>query len=319
MPWHIGSSDQCPAGKPYAVIKNGTSEVSGCHESREKARRQMAALYASEPKAVLPVKAQVMDTDELEAWFAGRIPRRILSLPFGGPIPSAKSKIGVDLDGEWMGPDLDPYGPHKALRETRDRLVDFHHSFAPPGPGHGDPTGVMRGVILGKSVLDTEPEEDGYWSDIWLRYGEKRLALVKSLIKRGGQLFGSSQPAGGVVKDPETGEIKVWPHLLQTLSPSPQNTLAVLKPKAALDLIDNHFPVHNALKAFLTDLDNLGADLPLTSYLDGGAGDVAAKAGRVLSARNERALREALTTFQSLLDEMVAQRDQATPTEGDAS
>ena len=273
-------------------------------------------MESTQAKAVLPVKAQVMDADELEAWFAGKIPRRILSLPFGGPIPSAKSTLGVDLDGEWFGPDLDPYGPHKALRETRDRLVDFHHSYAPPGHGYGDPTGVMRGVILGKSVLDPEPEEDGYWSDIWLRYGEKRLALVKSLIKRGGQLFGSSQPAGGVVKDRETGEIKVWPHLLQTLSPSPQNTLSVLRPKAALDLIDPTFPVHDSLKAFVADLDNLGADLPLTSYLDGGAGDVAAKAGRVLSARNERALREALSIIQAHLDEMAGTQP---PTEGDAS
>lgn len=272
-----------------------------------------------EPKAAIPVKAQLMDADELEAWFAGKIPRRILSLPFGGPIPSAKSSLGVDLDGEWFGPDLDPYGPHKALRETRDRLVDFHHSFAPPGAGYGDPTGVMRGVILGKSVLDPEPEEDGYWSDIWLRYGEKRLALVKSLVKRGGQLFGSSQPASGVVKDPETGEIKVWPHLLQTLSPSPQNTYSVLRPKAMLDAIDSTpFPVHDALKAFLSDLDNLGADLPLTSYLDGDRGDVAAKAGRVLSARNERALRDALALIQKHLDEMAGVPTEP-PTEGDAS
>ena len=268
----------------------------------------------TEPKAVLPVKAQVMDTDELEAWFEGKIPRRILSLPFGGPIPSAKSALGVDLDGEWFGPELDPYGPHKALRETRDRLVDFHHSYAPPGAGYGDPTGVMRGVILGKSVLDPEPEEDGYWSDIWLKYGEKRLALVKSLIKRGGQLFGSSQPAGGVVKDRQTGEIKVWPHLLQTLSPSPQNTLSVLRPKAALDLIDSTFPVHHALKAFVADLDNLGADLSLTSQ-QVAAGDVTAKAGRVLSATNERTLREA----KELLDRVLRLLNPTPSVEGDAS
>ena len=280
----------------------------------------------SDQKAVLPVKAQLMDTDELEAWFAGRIPRRILSIPFGGPIPSAKSAIGVDLDGEWFGPGVDIYGPHKALRDTRDRLVDFHHSFAPPGPGYGDPTGRMRGAILGKSVVDEEPEEDGYWSDIWLKYGEKRLALVKSLIKRGGQLFGSSQPAGGVKKDPMTGEIKVWPHLLQTLSPSPQNTLSVIRPKAALDaIVADSIPVSDALVAFVTDLDNLGADLPLTSYLDGGTGDVAAKAGRVLSASNERALRERMADIQRQFAEVQAYLDRMShppseqPAEGDAS
>ena len=269
-------------------------------------------------KAVVPVKAQVMDGDELEAWFAGRIPRRILAIPFGGPIPSAKSALGVDLDGEWFSPRTDIYGPYPELRETRERLVDFHHSYAPPGAGYGDPTGVMRGVILGKSVLDPEPDEDGHWADVWLRYGEKRLSLIKALVKRGGQLFGSSQPVGGVKKNPETGEILVWPHLFQTLSPSPQNTYSVLKPKAVLDLIDSEsLPVNDAIRAFLTDLDNLGADLPLTSYPDGGAGDAAAKAGRVLSARNERALREALAAIGGILDAMATHPEP--PTEGDAS
>jgi hypothetical protein len=268
-------------------------------------------------KSVLPIKAQLMEEDELEAWFAGKIPRRILSLPFGGPIPSAKSSIGVDLDGEWFSPRTDPYGPYKELRETRDRLVDFHHSFAAPSRAHGDPTGVMKGVILGKAVLDKEPEEDGYWSDIWLRYGEKRLSLVKSLIKRGGQLFGSSQPVpapDAIKRDPATGEILVWPHWLQTISPSPQNTYSVIRPKAMLDAIDaDYIQVEGSLRDFLTDLDNLGADLPLTS--DGG--DVAAKAGRVLSARNERALREALSIFGEILEQMAATKPN--PAEGDAS
>jgi hypothetical protein len=276
----------------------------------------------SEPKAVLPVKAQVMDSDELEAWFAGKIPRRLLAIPFGGPIPSAKSSIGVDIDGDWFSERTDIYGPFPELRSTRDRLVDFHHAYRPPTPRQGDPTGVMNGAILGKSVLDDEPEEDGWWADVWLKHGERRVNLIKALIRRGGQLFGSSQrvPGNTLKQDPVTGEILQWPHLLQTISTSPQNTFSRFKPagaKATLDELDAaSIPVDDALKAFVTDLDNLGADLPLTSYLDGGAGEVAAKAGRVLSARNERALREALSIIQAHLDEMAGTQP---PTEGDAS
>lgn len=269
-------------------------------------------------KATLPLKAQTMEGNELEAWFAGKIPRRILAIPFGGPIPSAKSSLGVDLDGEWFSPRTDIYGPYDELRGTRERLVDFHHSFAPPGAAYGDPTGKMRGVILGKSILDDEPEEDGHWADVWLRYGEKRLSLIKALVKRGGQLFGSSQPVGKVRKDPDSGEILVWPHLFQTLSPSPQNTYSVLRPKAVLDTLEREqIPVTDSLKAFLADLDNLGADLPATSTPDGAWGEAAAKAGRVLSASNERALREALTSIADILDAMAAPHP--SPTEGEAS
>lgn len=269
-------------------------------------------------KALIPIKAQPLDEDELEAWFTGRVPRRLLAIPFGGPIPSAKSSLGVDIDGEWFSERTDIYGPFSDLRKTRERLVDFHHSYAPPSAAHGDPHGKMRGVILGKSILDEEPDEDGWWADVWLKYGERRLALVKSLVKRGAQLFGSSQPVPGdtVRKDPITGEIRQWPHLLQTLSPSPQNTYSRLVPaKAALDELDSaQFPVSEALRDFITSLDNLGSDLPSTP----GQGETAAKAGRVLSARNERALREALTVFHSILEEM-AQRDPSIPAEGDAS
>lgn len=49
MPWEIRQgTSQCSG---YGVFKEGTSELEGCHTSREAAERQMAALYASEPEA----------------------------------------------------------------------------------------------------------------------------------------------------------------------------------------------------------------------------------------------------------------------------
>lgn len=48
MPWHIGTSESCPASRPVAVIKTGTDEVAGCHESAAGAAEQIEALYASE-------------------------------------------------------------------------------------------------------------------------------------------------------------------------------------------------------------------------------------------------------------------------------
>ncbi len=52
MPWHIGKSKQCPASKPYAVIKDGDGSVAGCHASKEKAKKQLGALYASEERSM---------------------------------------------------------------------------------------------------------------------------------------------------------------------------------------------------------------------------------------------------------------------------
>ena len=49
MPYEVrAGSPQCPQGKPYAVMKSGTSQVMGCHETAAKAQAQVAALYANE-------------------------------------------------------------------------------------------------------------------------------------------------------------------------------------------------------------------------------------------------------------------------------
>lgn len=255
-------------------------------------------------KSLIPIKAKPIDDDELGAWFAGRVPRRLLAIPFGGPIPSAKSSLGVDLDGEWFSPRTDIYGTFPILRKERERPVDFHHGL--------DPTGMMRDTIIGKSILDPDPDEDGWWVDVWLKAGEKRLSLIKRLVERGAQLFGSSQAAYKKA-DPATGEILEWPFTIETLSTSPQNTYSVLRPAKA-DLHSAQFPVSEAMQDFITSLDNLGSDLTSTP----GQGETAAKAGRVLSARNERALRDALTLLSKHLDDMAGVQPH-NPTEGDAS
>jgi len=211
-------------------------------------------------KALIPVKAQPMEDDELTAWFEGRTPRRLLAIPFGGPIPSADGK-GRDLDGEYFDERTDIYGSIAGLRKTRERLVDWHH--------RGDD--LMRAHTLGKSVLDPDPEEDGWWADVWLKHGEKRIALIKRLVERGAQLFGSSEAAYKKA-DPD-GHITEWPMVLQTLTTSPQNTFSVLRPSKAM--LDDIEPVDPALRKVLLDLGALGSDLTPTLR-----GEVAAKAGR---------------------------------------
>lgn len=260
-------------------------------------------------KALIPLKAAPLDAAELEAWFSGRVPRRLLAIPFGGPIPKKGAPLGADLDGEWFDENTDIYGPYSVLRQERERLVDWHH--------REDPTGRMGNAIIGKAVLDDEPDEDGWWESVWLKAGEARLSLIKRLQERGAALFGSSEAI--FKKVDEAGRIVVWPYVRQTLSTSPQNTLSVLRPmKASLDALDStDLDVSASLRHFLVGVDNLGTDLGPTSRL-ATAGEGTAKAGRVLSARNERALRDALALLSKHLDDMAGVQNQ-TPTEGDAS
>lgn len=52
MPWHVvRDHSECPAGKPWAVVKNATGRVEGCHATEGEADDHMRALYANEPSA----------------------------------------------------------------------------------------------------------------------------------------------------------------------------------------------------------------------------------------------------------------------------
>jgi HK97 family phage prohead protease len=62
----VDRSESCPESKPFAVIKDDDGEVEGCHETEEAAKRQMAALYASEGKTMehATFKAVATTTDQ---------------------------------------------------------------------------------------------------------------------------------------------------------------------------------------------------------------------------------------------------------------
>lgn len=230
------------------------------------------------------VKAEPLSVSQLDRWLSGKIPRRILVAPFGGPRPNPYYAKGMDLDAEWFHEGTDFFGPYPALRQSRERLVDWHHMTFLPRENH-PAAEAMKGAIMGRVVLDAEPEEvDGFaglWGDFWANAGEKRRALMEWLEKRGHQLYGSSQPVQtGVVKNAKTGAIDVWPIRFHTISTTPQNTLALVPAlKAVLDSPDATEISIDALRALAVDLDNL-ADLERTS--SGQMGERRAK-GQVVS------------------------------------
>lgn len=264
-----------------ALSRIGDPSNEQCGKAHLEAHAEAADIGGG--KALLPVKAQLMDDAEEAAWFAGRTSRRLLAIPFGGPIPSPTSARGVDLDGEFFDEATDIFGPHRVLRQERDRLVDFHHGKSK----------LMARTVIGKATLDDEPDDEGWWVDFWFKAGEERVRLVKALQQRGAQLFGSSEPVKASVEIEPNGHIRVWPFLFETVSTSPQNTYSVFRAKAALEgATDAGITVSEAMRSLLSDAADLDAHLRRTS--GAGPGDDVAKAGRELSGTNEALIADAI-------------------------
>lgn len=227
---------------------------------------------------MLPIKATLLDDDS----FA------LLAIPFSGPIPNPNAPRGVDLDGEWFSERTDIKASWLPVR-----AVDWHHG--------ADQT--LKREVIGKAG-NLRMEEDGWWVDVWLEHGSRRLDLIRRLAEKGAQLFGSSESVQGMTRKARTGEILQWPYWRQTLSTSPQNTHSILRPlKAALeDAVTDYAPSPSFWADLTANLDTLGVSLRGPSD----QGDHGAKAGRVLSSVNEQALRKALEALDLTVGELNA-------------
>jgi hypothetical protein len=291
-----------------AHVRNALARLSQSpFEAKARPKVEAAAkeLGIGEGKALGELKAEPMTTSQLDRWLKGSIPRRVLVLPYGGPIPRAGAPLGVDIDDEWFDDDTDTVDGHAALKASNRRLVDFHHDL--------DPTGVMKGAILGHVAIDDTAdtatvdgeEYTGRWGDFWANAGEKRRQLVAYLERRSVPLYGSSQAA---YKKATRGHIDTWPLIRHTITTSPQNTYAVVPAIKALLTAPtlDEIPA-DALKALLVGLDTDTQELLLNSpaaavQASALVGDGVAKAGRVLSLKTIARLREAM----DILDGLVA-------------
>ena len=74
MPWEIKEGTAQCSG--YGVFKEGTDELEGCHDSKEKAQRQLAALYASE------------DVEKASPCWDGYVQRGTKPGKYGKPVPN---------------------------------------------------------------------------------------------------------------------------------------------------------------------------------------------------------------------------------------
>src|SRR6266498_1724356 len=60
LPWHLESNKSGCSG--WAVVKDQDGSIAGCHPTKAKAQKHMAALYANEPK----MKEQHMADDRID-------------------------------------------------------------------------------------------------------------------------------------------------------------------------------------------------------------------------------------------------------------
>jgi hypothetical protein len=178
VPWNIWKN-----GDEFCIYKEnpdgsqGEAVEGGCHQSRDEAERQLAALYASESKAVVAVKS---DSDE---WVLD-----VLGVPYGSP------------------DDRDAYGEY-FTKETAlwlDRIpkrpVVYYHGL---DEKQGDPE------VIGKE-LGWEKRADGVWFRVLL---DKTKDLARRVWRaaKDGLARASSGAISHLVRQTDDGEIVVWP------------------------------------------------------------------------------------------------------------
>lgn len=177
----------------------------------------------------------------LKAEHMGRSKWRVLAIPFGGEF-----KGGKDADGEFFSPrtDIKP-------EWFNERPTLWHHAMDP----------VVKDTTIGVQD-DLERDDLGWWGTVWLDRASRYHAQVDKMLAAG-KAFGSSGSMPHLVrKDDRTGEILVWPHIEQTITPTPINRLARIVPaKAVADFTLAGIELSPALRGLLADLETTADDL----------------------------------------------------------
>jgi hypothetical protein len=298
-----------------AHVRNALARLSQSpfgDKARAKVEAAAKKLGIGEPagKSFFDMKAGLLTERKTKLWLDGEIGRRVLVIPFGGPIPKAGLPNGVDLDDEFFDEDTDLVDGHDALKASQWRLMDWHHDDDHvPSRYQGGPALSMKGLVIGEIELEDDPDEFGHWASWWIKRGkanqqELGAKRVAALQEMGQPIWGSSLAA--YKKKADNGHIDAWPLIRHTASTSPRNHNAVIPPLKAL-LTDITFDdlSGGAMKALLEGYADqiellLGSpDAAVTTPATVGEGS--AKAGRVLSAKNRNDLRAAIDALTELL------------------
>jgi hypothetical protein len=139
---------------------------------------------------------------------------RILSIPFGGPVPNGK--MGADLAGEYFSPRTNLH--LDAIPELLPLLYD-----------HGTDRTLKNAVIGIADTSTFHKDELGWWIDSQLDRHSKYYMALKKLIEKK-VLHGSTASPTALNRKAADGEILDWWMCEQTLTPIPCNILSVASP-----------------------------------------------------------------------------------------
>lgn len=254
MPWHIAKSDECPASEPWAVIKDATGEVEGCHALEADAADQMQALYAQEGASarsyerrtfgfelriapeddgVLRGYAAVYDqmSEEMGGWL-GNWRERIAAGAFDG----ALERVRRGLDNVYALLNHDP-----------------NFAFASTGNGSLTVTADKRGLAAAMRPLDTQTIRDlvvspvkqgllrkmSFGFSVSDEHDEKRDGVEIRVIDKIGQLFDVS-----VVTFPAYPQTEVHTRLISRLGIDPDR-LSTPERIALRSILARHLPAAN--------------------------------------------------------------------------
>lgn len=142
---------------------------------------------------------------------------KILSIPFGGPLPGGV--IGKDMAGEYFSPrtNLHP----EIFPGDRPMLYD-----------HGVDTLIKNEIIGHTNAKTMEQDELGWWVEAQLDRHGRYFKALKTLLDKG-TLYGSTSAPAALVQKAADGEILDWPLFEQTLTPIPCNAFSRIEPAMA--------------------------------------------------------------------------------------
>jgi hypothetical protein len=195
--------------------------------------------------------------DYLKAELTGKNKWRVLAIPFGGPLtPEAVAKLGIKRPDNGIGFDSDG----EFFSKNTDIKPDWFDRR--PLVWHHNMDATMKADPVIGTADDLEEEDDGWWATVWLDRQHRYFDRINDLLGAG-KMFGSSGSLPNFVKtDPRTGEIKVWPYIEQTFTPTPSNIFSTVRASKAIDHFDEaKIGLSPALRGILSDLDSPTADL----------------------------------------------------------
>jgi len=266
---------------PYMIVKRDNEwcvakeqpdkspgDTVGCHPSEAQAKEQMRALYANVPDAKSVPGLKFMDAAETEL--------RGLLAPFGGIFN------GSDIVGE-------------RFTARTDFVLDWFPGDRPLLYQHGLDPKAGPAVVGRIKALDRD--DMGLWMQAQLDARSEYYAAIRQLVQAG-KLSLSSGSMRHLVQVDKSGEIRRWPLIEGSLTPTPANPLAnveLVAVKAHYAAIGQEVPDLETLganKAGLAGLVDQCQDIALADHAGYTASMAASLAQRTKDLRERRALED---------------------------